>query len=199
MASSSEVAALVLDLVESRPATLGSGRLICVDGPAGSGKTTLAAAIAALRPGSPVVHTDDLLTGWRGLPTLHLAVDALLRPLAADRPGTYLRYDWLAGAPDETVSVTPTGLLVLEGCGSGSRVHADLATVLVWVSAPADQCLARGVERDGPEVAAHWQQWARDEDELFRREDTRERADVLVDGTGATPAVVRAPGSSAGP
>ena len=36
-------------------ATLGAGRLLCVDGPAGSGKTTLAAAVAALdrRAGRP--------------------------------------------------------------------------------------------------------------------------------------------------
>ncbi len=199
MASPSEVAHLVVDLVESRAASLGTGRLVCVDGPAGSGKTTLAASIAALRPGTLVVNTDDLLTGWRGLPTLPLAVDALLRPLASGRPGSYRRYDWHAGAAAGTVTVSPTPLLVLEGCGSGARAYADLATALVWVSAPAEACLARGVERDGPAVAAHWQQWTLDEDEHFRLEGTRARADVLVDGTGTTPAVVRAPGSPTGP
>ncbi len=38
------------------PATLGAGRLVCVDGPAGSGKTTLGGEVAA-RLGAPLVHT----------------------------------------------------------------------------------------------------------------------------------------------
>ena len=36
----------MLALAASRPPTLGAGRLVCVDGPAGSGKTTLARALA---------------------------------------------------------------------------------------------------------------------------------------------------------
>ena len=39
----------------SRPATLGAGRLVCVDGPAGSGKTTLGAALAE-RTGAQLIH-----------------------------------------------------------------------------------------------------------------------------------------------
>ena len=48
MASPSEVAGVVVDLALRRPPTLGDGRLVCIDGPAGSGKTTLAAEVAAL-------------------------------------------------------------------------------------------------------------------------------------------------------
>ncbi len=38
-------AAFLVTSVLARPPTLGVGRLVCVDGPAGSGKTTLAAAL----------------------------------------------------------------------------------------------------------------------------------------------------------
>src|SRR3546814_12089505 len=58
----------VLDLLRSRPAQPGGGRLLCIDGPAGSGKTTLAEGISDAFPGSSlVIHMDDLYLGWSGL------------------------------------------------------------------------------------------------------------------------------------
>jgi uridine kinase len=172
----------VLELARSRPPTLGAGRLVCVDGPAGSGKTTLAAAIAARAPGTRVVHMDDLFAGWDGLPEVDRQLAGLLRPLATGAPGSYRRYDWLAGRFAETVTVEPVPLLVVEGVGSGSRVVADLVTALVWVHAPYEVRLRRGLERDGDAFAPHWEAWALAEEEHFAREGTRERADLVVDG-----------------
>lgn len=178
----------VLDLLDQRPPTLGRGRLLCIDGPAGSGKTTLAEGVAEgfdNRGDEPtrVVHMDDLYPGWSGLPRIDEQLDGLLRPLGEGRPGRYRRYDWLAGEFAETVTVDPGSLLVLEGVGSGASRFGDLHTVLVWVEAPYDVRLRRGLERDGDAFAPFWEQWARDERELFARERTRERADVIVDGT----------------
>lgn len=188
----SDVAATALAQVRSLPATLGSGRLVCVDGPAGSGKTTLAAAIGDLA-GAPVVHMDSLYDGWEGLPRITDQLDALLLPLAADQAGYYLRYDWDLERYVETVTVEPRPLLVLEGVGSGSRAHAGLCTLLVWVEAPAELRLARGLERDGIRLEERWQQWMCDEEEHFGREETQARADLLVDGTG-----IRKPRSPSG-
>ena len=192
MASPSEVAALLLELTRARPATLGAGRLLCIDGPAGAGKTTLAEAVLDLEPEARAVHVDDLLDGWRGLSTVAVSVDALLRPLARGQVGTSRRYDWDRGAWAETVSVDPVPLLVLEGCGAGSRAYADLATLIVWVAAPADLRVARGVERDGVRLLPRWDQWLLDEEALFAVEGPEARSDVWVDGTGIRPPVVRA-------
>ncbi|MDP2774197.1 MAG: (d)CMP kinase [Nocardioides sp.] len=179
----SDVAATALELARSRPPTLGSGRLICVDGPAGSGKTTLAAAISA-QAGAHVVHMDALYDGWEGLPRVSDQLDALLLPLAADEDGHYLRYDWDLEQYVETVTVRPAPLLVLEGVGSGSLAHAGRCTLLVWVEAPADLRLRRGLERDGVHLEHRFRQWMRDETEHFTREGTLARADLLVDGSG---------------
>lgn len=181
----------VLDLTLGRSPTLGAGRLIAIDGPAGSGKTTLAAAVAALASGARVVHMDDLYAGWSGLARVTEQLDPLLRPLAAGGAGSYRRFDWHADAFAETVPVPPVPLLVLEGVGSGSAAHAALITTLVWVAAPHDLRMRRGIERDGDAFAPYWEQWAGDEAELFAREQTEGRADVLVDGTGMTPLTVR--------
>ena len=159
---------------------------MCVDGPAGSGKTTLAAALGGLA-GAPVVHMDDLYDGWDGLPRLTEQLDTLLLPLAGGSPGSYRRYDWERGAYAETVTVAPVPLLVLEGVGSGSLPHAGRCTVLVWVEAPDDVRLDRGLARDGAALEPQWRRWMGDEAAHLAEHRTRERADVLVDGTGAAP------------
>ncbi len=172
----------ILTLVRSRPETLGSGRLVCIDGPAGGGKTTLAAALAELVDGVRVVHMDDLYEGWSGLGRVDAQLEALLHPLASGSRGSYRRYDWEAGAFAETVEVEPQPLIVLEGVGSGASRFADLITVLVWVDAPRDVRMARGMKRDGDAFRPHWENWAKQEATLFERERTKERADLKVPG-----------------
>lgn len=179
-ADPAEVAREVADRVMAASPTLGPGRLVCVDGPAGSGKTTLADAIARVVPDTQVVHCDELLRGWAGLPGLADSVDALLRPLAVGETGHWRRWDWVADGWAETHAVRPGGLLVLEGVGSWSPGIADLVGFLVWVEAASDVRLARGIERDGEAMRPQWEQWRVEEDALFERHGTRARADLVV-------------------
>ena len=127
---------------------------------------------------------DDLYPGWSGLPRVDEQLEGLLTPLAEGRAGSYRRYDWLLGRFAEELVVPPVDVLVVEGVSSGASSHAASITTLVWVDAPRDLCLARGIERDGEALRAEWVRWMAEEDELFAREGTRERADVVVDGTG---------------
>lgn len=174
------VAASVVQRVLTAPPTLGSGRLVCIDGPAGAGKTTLAEAVAALTPTAVVVHCDELLQGWHGLPGLADTVAELLRPLSTDQPGRWRRWDWLSDGWAETHTVEPGGLLVLEGVGSWSPAIAPWVGALIWVDAPSDLRLVRGIARDGEEMRSQWIRWRQDEDELFARLHTRDHADVVV-------------------
>lgn len=182
-----QVARRVLDLAAARPAGLGAGRLVCVDGPGGSGKTTLATALADLAPGSRVVHLDDLYDGWSGLASVAEPLAGLLLPLAEGRWGAYRRYDWHAHAYAETVPVAPGPLLVLEGVGSGHRATAHLASVLVWVWAPPTVRRDRALARDGAEMSRRWSAWTAAEDVHFAADDTAARADLSVDGTAGEP------------
>jgi uridine kinase len=175
-ASPSDVLAAAL----SRPPTLGNGRLICIDGLAGSGKTTLARGLASLAPEAVVLGTDEMLEGWRGLPGLGASVEALLLPLAAGQPGRWRRWDWNADAWDGTFVVEPGPLLVLEGVGSAAASYASLVTLAVWVEAPLDVRLARWLERDGEDMRPYWDAWLADEEALHAREGTRQRADLVV-------------------
>jgi uridine kinase len=173
-------AAHVLDEVRVRPATLGAHRLLCIDGPSGAGKTTLAGAIARLAPEARVVHLDAMYDGWGGLPRLDTQLATLLTPLAEGRPGTYLRYDWHQERYAETVTVEPGPLLVLEGVGAWSPAYADLVTLLVWVDAPPSLRLARAVARDGSGLEDRLRAWALAEQEHFARTGARDHADVVI-------------------
>ena len=185
-----EVASTIVEIARGRAATLGRGRLVCVDGPAGSGKTTLAREIGLLTDAT-VIHMDDLYDGWTGLDALTLQLPSILDPLAHGSSGSYRRYDWALESYAETVVVPPTPWLVLEGVGSGLPAHSGVCTVLAFVEAPPGLRLERGLARDGEDAHEHWVRWMADESATFERERPAERADVLVDGTGRSSPVIR--------
>ncbi len=158
---------------------------MCVDGPAGSGKTTFAGRLtAALGDAAELVHMDDLYAGWALTGAIARLAAGVLRPLADRRAGAYHRFDWTAGRfVPGPVPVAPAPVLVVEGCGSAPRRLDPWTTLRVWVEAPAPLRLERGLARDGAAMTAHWQRWAATEAAEFAREDTRRRADLRVDGT----------------
>ncbi|MBW0117060.1 AAA family ATPase [Pseudonocardia abyssalis] len=172
--------------VRAAPPRCGATRLVCVDGPSGSGKTTFAGRLAAVL-GCPVLHLDDLYPGWDGLaaavPLLH---DGVVAPLVAGRPASHRRWDWAGNGFAGTVPVGRPEVLVVEGAGSGARVIAAHAVLLVWLEAPRAERFRRGIARDGEAYRPHWERWAAQEATHFAAEGTRGRADVVVD-TALTP------------
>lgn len=176
----------VADELLGRPPTLATGRLLAVDGPAGSGKTTLAHQVAAVVSDRghrvAVLSLDDLYDGWTGLePALEArVVRQVLEPLARRQPTRWQSYDWLAGEFGRWHELAPVDVLVLEGCGAGAWSYASYTTLLVWVEAAADVRLQRAVRRDGDQVLRHWAEWAAAEQRSFTASGARSRADVAV-------------------
>jgi hypothetical protein len=175
--------------VWSSPARLGAARLVCVDGPAGSGKTTLAARlVTALGDAATLVHLEELYAGWTITGAVARLEAGVLRPLAADRAGGYHRYDWAAErfAPEPT-SVPVRPVLLVEGCGSSPRRLDPWTTLRIWVEAPAELRVARGLARDGAGLEPQWRRWQLTEAAEFTRENTRARAHLRLDGAAACP------------
>jgi|SRR5450631_2748247 len=162
----------------------GSTKVVAVDGPSGAGKTEFAATLAARLPGAQVLHMDDLYPGWGGLiravTDLHRLV---LAPLASGEPAGYRRWDWQEHRYSGWQEVPATGLLVVEGVGSGANPGWELESALIWLEAEQDQRLRRGIERDGEAYLPHWREWAALEGALFQVDATRSRADLIINTT----------------
>jgi uridine kinase len=172
---------------------LGSVRVVAVDGPAGSGKTTfagrLAGALGAAGAGASVLHTDDLLDGWTDLRSFWPRLERwVLAPLRRGEAAWYRRYDWVAhrfGSDWQPVGVPD--VLVLEGVGSARAAIRDELSHAVFVRARRESRLARGLLRDGESLRAEWLRWMADEDAHFAADGTEQRADLLVDGEPIVP------------
>lgn len=184
--------AAVQRLLHATPARLGAARLLCVDGPAGSGKTSAAAVLethlGATGADVRVLHMDDHYDGWEGLGGAPLRVADLLERLASGRSGTYRPYDWYAGAFGAEVAVpalTADSVVVLEGVGAGAAQVAPFRSALVWVEAPPALRLRRAIERDGAHLEDELRAWARREALHFDAHGTRAAADLRLDELGA--------------
>jgi uridine kinase len=167
---------------------LGPVRLVCIDGPAGSGKTSLADGLAGALQASgcrvAVIHLDDLYEGWSGLDGVWDRLEAqLLGPLGRGLPARWQRYDWSLGNFAEWHDLPVPDVLVLEGCGSAPRAVDGRVALRLFVEAPPEMCLSRGVSRDGEALRADWVRWQAVEATQFAIERTRERADLVIDGT----------------
>jgi uridine kinase len=186
--------------------------VVAIDGPGGSGKTTIAAAVAAAT-GAALVHTDDFfmdppcrppvpsastmpspersprsLAGyydWR-----RLRAEAL-EPLRARSGATFRRFDWERGhGLDGAVSVERCDLILVEGVFSAAPELADLVDRAVFVDTPEPERLRRLRRRVAPE---EWDEdWLTAERAYFGRARAPSSFDLVVPGTGPPPADVGA-------
>ena len=157
-------------------------QVVAVDGPSGAGKTTFAARLADALHGAPVVHMDDLYPGWDGLAdAVPRVVEWVAGPVLRGEPVRYRRFDWDRQTYAEWHDVPTAPVLVVEGVGSAAAAMAPVLTVTVWVEAPENVRMARGIARDGEAYRPHWERWAEQETALYAADRTRERADLVFD------------------
>lgn len=180
MTSPSTAVDQVLALLPA-PGRSGAPVVLGIDGRSGSGKTELAAALAARVPGSQVVALEDAYRGWHGLREgVEAITQGVLRPLREGRPGSYTRYDWLRGELGGTVQVEPSAVVVLEGCGAGSLPCAPYLDALVWLEAPERERHHRAMARDDSAWLERWSTWADQESALLAERDARAAADLVI-------------------
>ncbi|MGA9101893.1 AAA family ATPase [Aeromicrobium sp.] len=170
----------LVDAVRDRLPACGSTSVVAVDGPSGSGKSELADTLAR-RLEATILRVDELVPGWHGLAAMPPVVARdLLAPLAAGEVAEVRRWNWIDDEPGERVALRPGRFLVLDGCGSGSRVIRPYLTLLVWVDAPEETRRERAMARDGAVFEPWWDVWAAQERALFAAEQTQAAADVRL-------------------
>ena len=172
----------VVEVILARPAEAGV-RLVAVDGPAASGKSTLARALAnSLR--APIIATDEFLSwadmsGW--WPRLE---EQVLQPLFAGCEARYQVRDWagdeFGSSYREWKSLPWAPVVILEGLTSARQAATGRLAYAVFVDAPREVRLARGVARDGESHRLLWRRWQDEEDAWFASDNTRSRCGLIV-------------------
>lgn len=159
-----------------------STKIIAVDGLGGAGKSTFAARLAKELAGAQVLQTDDFASWDNPLNWWPRLVKEVLEPLSHNQPARYRRTDW--GNPDhqEWGELTPAECVILEGVSASREAFQPFLTYSVWIETPRELRLTRGLERDGEQARAQWEQWMADEDDYVRREKPGERADLVLPG-----------------
>jgi uridine kinase len=175
----------ILADVRQRDAAESGIRLIGVDGPSGSGKSTLAARLAT-RGRAPLIQIDDFVS-WSDFAGWWPRFDRqVLTPLLSGSDARYQVRDWandeFGTALNGWKTTVWAPLVILEGVTCTRLAAAHRLTYRIWVEAPEDLRLLRGVDRDGETHRQLWLAWMDEEQRFFAEDRTRARADMRVNG-----------------
>jgi uridine kinase len=190
----------LIDEIRWRMAGRVAPLLVALDGRSGTGKSTLAALLAA-QLDATVVEGDDFYAGgtdaewdarspaekaalvidWRRLQAEALA------PLLAGRPATWHPFDFQAGhgLAAHTVTRDPARVIVLDGVYSARPELADLVDMAILVEAADDTARRqRLLAREGAPFMAAWhRRWDVAEDYYFTHVRPRSSFDMVITST----------------
>lgn len=175
----------LLAAIEGSTQTCGQVRVIAIDGPAGSGKTTLAEQLSAILSDCQVIHMDDLYNGWNQDLVSELATrirQQILQPLQQNQLAQYSKYDWHQGAFTKIVTLSKCSYLILEGVGAANPKLGEYFALTIWVQAPPKLLLDRLIQRDGPQYIEQLISWQQHEAKYFDLLSVKSACDVVVPG-----------------
>ena len=168
--------------------------VLALDGRCGSGKTTLANALAQQFPASVVLRTDDFYLppaqrahGWEQTPCANMDLarlrDEALRPAYAGQPVQYRAYSCREGAYQPAQELPAQPLVILEGSYSHHPLLTGYETLRVFVTCSKEEQTRRLQEREGERYANFAARWIPLEEGYFAKYQIAENADFVVDTT----------------
>ena len=179
----------VVSEIKSSSALCGNSRIVTIDGPAGSGKTTLANEIAIELAKSQVdvtvVHLDELYEGWENAlePKLYERIDAwILAPLRNGLGPRHLKFDWHLNRYAAWSELPAASIVIIEGVGSGHTSLREEVSQAIWVEADEHLLLDRVVERDGFTVRDEMLIWKVRERDYFELHGVKQAAQIHLRG-----------------
>lgn len=157
--------------------------LVVIDGPAGAGKTTLAADILAQieTKNGEVIHCDDLYNGWEDALTPTLASNLqkwIIEPIRSGVMPRYRRYDWHAGSYSAEVQLPPSSIVILEGVGAALEIMTKVADLSIWIDIPEEIGLERVLRRDGAEISEQMLRWIEEQRKFFEENHNRDNCSI---------------------
>lgn len=162
--------------------------LIAIDGPAGSGKTSLANQLASNLKSATTIHMDDLYNGWEDALTSTLTrhlEEWVLDPLTQHQSVKYQKFDWINSEYGPSVEVSDVELLILEGVGAAQARIRQQADLTIWIEVGAQIGLARVLNRDGAQILPYMLKWQERESAHFIKDQTKENCQIFIDGSNS--------------
>ncbi|HLG63832.1 MAG TPA: hypothetical protein VKY19_17960 [Ktedonosporobacter sp.] len=173
--------------------------LVALDGRSGTGKSTLAQAVAA-RVEASIVVSDDFYAGgnddvWYGKSAGEKVAQGIdwrrmrmevLEPLLANKAASWHPLDFQAGSgwvgwKEELVTLEPAPVILLDGIYSARPELADLVDVAVLIEIDDLVRRQRLVVREGQDFMQRWHQlWDAAEDYYFTYIRPRSSFDLIL-------------------
>jgi len=159
--------------------------IIAIDGPAGSGKTTLAATLfLALSPhiSTTVIHMDELYPGWESAlgGELTQSLTWLTSCHKSKKPLLYSAFNWATNDFYEPKSHPSTHLLILEGVASAQIAIEERLATSIWLDLDPLIGYQRVIDRDGEKISREMTHWLVMQEQHFVADRTKERCEFLL-------------------
>ena len=160
--------------------------VITIDGPAGSGKTTLAKELSSALDSCYTIHMDDLYEGWDSTltPNLTKKLQRILEYVKMESRIQFVPFDWLESNFSPQVELPTPKYLIIEGVGSGQSAIRDFISLSLWIEVLPDIGLEQVIKRDGPAVAQFMPAFIVAQNAHFEKEATKKSADYHLSGLG---------------
>lgn len=167
--------------------------LVAVDGPCGSGKTSLGAAISQTFPCS-LFHMDDFYLppaerpeNWRELPGGNMDLSRfarqVLEPARAGAAVTYRAFDCKGGRLLPPVELSPRLLSVVEGSYCQHPALGDPYDLRIFLTCSPQAQLRRLAAREGERLQTFQDLWIPLETRYFETFFLRDKAHIVLDTT----------------
>ena len=175
----------LVDKVNESSKKCGQTKIIVIDGPAGSGKTTLAKSLSGLLENCPIIHMDEIYDGWENAlspKTSQDLVEWIINPLLESSSIEFVKYDWYLEKRIEKVVINLPKVLIIEGVGSSSFEISKHASLKLWIEVNKETGINRVLTRDGQQIQEQMKKWQSQESKFFIENNSKENSDIWIDG-----------------
>jgi uridine kinase len=176
----------LVELIQSSSTKCGETKLICIDGPAGSGKTTLANSLFRYLDNCRIVHMDEIYGGWEDALSQKTSNDLhkwVVQPLLDKQVIEFFKFDWALNERNEKVVIENHSFLIIEGVGSSVKKVSEHACLKIWIEVEQNIGIQRVLNRDGQQIKAQMLNWQIQEMKYFKENKTKENSNIWIDGS----------------
>ena len=159
--------------------------LIAVDGPAGSGKSTMAKDLYLFFSTSREVNLlglDDIYDGWTNALGKKLTTDlgAIADAHVLGESITISIYDWAKSQYLDEREIKSKEILIIEGVGSAQEVMRQHKAITIWMDIDPLVGMQRVLNRDGHHIAQEMKAWQELQGQHFAQSGARDNADFII-------------------